>query len=385
MKILIMGNPKSIFMKSYVEYITANSGYEVYLSCPDRLGEDDKNFYKQNDVHLINLFSGLTLPGPFSKASTFFNFIVSLKRLTAGKEFDCLHIHSLTNSSLLQYASKYINRMFKNIIVTFWGSDILDISEKTAKSNAKILDVSRYIVLSTEEMRKKFRGYYGKKYDKKIISCLFGNAVISKYLSLKNENKDVRLSSDVFIEKHQIPKDKLIISVGYNSSKRQQHIKALTALASLPAETLKNIYCILQMSYGSGDEKYMNEITTFMKKKGIDGKILKSWLSAEETLEFKSIVDIFIHAQTTDALSASIIEYIYMGCTVFTPSWIKYAEWEKLGLEYITFDNFEDLADKLKKQLSNYLRKRPCREVQKIIENNFSWQNQVVCWRALYK
>ena len=77
--------------------------------------------------------------------------------------------------------------------------------------------------------------------------------------------------------------------------------------------------------------------------------LLKEMMPLEDVAKLRSATDIMIHGQTTDALSGSIREAVFAGAVLINPEWIKYREFERLGIEYIEYSSFDELSDVLEK------------------------------------
>lgn len=391
MKILLWGNPKSIYIKHYVKYVLHDELSKIYLTCNEKLDYESKKFYQAHNVNLINLFLKRGFLKNIPKLATFTSLLINLGEYTRNGRFDYIHIHFVGNNSLMRYISPFLKRYCKKVILTFWGSDILDINKKQADLLVGVLNLSEKIVLSTAMMKKQFRAYYGQKYDHKIIQCFFGNTLISRVVELKQNNRQINdsissLENEIISMDSSflpLPKDKYIISIGYSGSSRQQHKLVLEEIKDLPENIKKNIYCVIQMSYGNIGQKYQADIFSLMQNYEIKGNIITKWLSPEETLYFKLQVDLFIHAQISDALSASVLEYLYLDRLVFNPSWIKYVEWEELGCKYIEYDSFAELPQLITEAMQGRFNNIN-NDVQSIIEERFSWQHLSNCWQSLY-
>lgn len=80
-------------------------------------------------------------------------------------------------------------------------------------------------------------------------------------------------------------------------------------------------------------------------KSGIDYVIVDQMLPLESIGKLRVATDIFVHAQTTDALSGTIRECIFSEAILINPIWIRYQEYEKLGVDYIEYEQFDLLPE----------------------------------------
>src|SRR5690606_18842071 len=86
------------------------------------------------------------------------------------------------------------------------------------------------------------------------------------------------MSSNTARQKFGLPEDRVIITVGYNSSKNQQHEKLVTALQHtvLPPNHL----LLFPMAYG-GSKKYIATIEKLLQESKLTFKILEEYFNEE--------------------------------------------------------------------------------------------------------
>ncbi|MDD7513310.1 MAG: glycosyltransferase [Clostridiales bacterium] len=373
--LLILGNPTSIYIKQYIINVLYEKELDVYLGGNYDLSEEDKVFFSKFDVRYINLFKIEGIYKYLSKAGILLGYVQNLKNIKNGK-FDYVHIHYIGNHRLMGYVYKIYKKIANKLILTFWGSDILDINQKKAGYIKGLLKQSDTIVIPTIQMQTAFKKYFGDEFNCKIKPCLFGNPVVQTYMDIKS---DVDIIEQFIPIK--LPDNKKVIAVGYNGSPRQNHFKILEILNSLPYEMKDNIFVLVQAGYG-GTTDYKNDLKKYIDKMSIDGAVLEKFIDVKETIALKNRVDIFIHGQMTDALSSSVLEYILMGSFVLNPRWIQYDEWKALGIKYIEYDNFLDIRNIIINILENKVTKYHNEE---IIEKNFSWEARKAEWQSLYE
>ncbi|MBS6798855.1 MAG: hypothetical protein KH297_03155 [Firmicutes bacterium] len=372
MKILIIGSPDSVYIKYYIIKVLLPIKMEVYLSFKKGISTKDKEFYERYGVTLVGLYEKNGVYGKIPKLSTLLCYIRNLKKYTFDGDIDFIQIHYIGNSKLMKHSYKFLRKYTRCLISTFWGSDILDIDYKRAKQIEGLIDVSDKIVLSTSAMRDKFREYYGEKYDDKIESYLFGNQIIEK--SLESKNKDRKKKK----------RDKFIVSIGYNGAERQQHLKVLEQMNSLPYDIKNKIHIVIQMSYGVTDLSYKDRINYSFSKYSLSGEIIEKYLDINDTIILRENVDLFINSQTTDALSSSVLEYIYFGAEVLNPEWINYKEWKDMGITYNEYNSFSDLNKYIIKFINGEIHTDHHKNAN-IIKQNFTWKYNAPHWQRLYK
>lgn len=374
-KILLIGSASSIYMKQYIENVLLPLEMDIILISTSEIFDEEYTYYASRNIFVTYLFKKNKSVHHIKKLGNILAARYNLKNINKMVgEFDYVHFHYIGNQKLIKYLISIYKKMCKKIIVTFWGSDILNIDRNIAKRINPLLEVSDTIVLSTDSMINAFKSYFGDIYNNKITSILFGNPMIEFIL---NNNGSVEK------EKRKFSEDKINISIGYNGSKRQNHIDIIESIGRLDKDLRKKLFIIVQLSYGLNDTHYRNLIINNLKMYDLDFYIIDKFLDMKETLEFKYEVDIFIHGQDSDALSSSVLEYIYTGALVINPVWIDYKEWKELGITYKEYNDFYELTDILK---NNIQKKNITENIsnKNIIEKIFSWKYQSNNWQKLY-
>lgn len=372
MKILIIGSPESIYIKYYIKNVLVPLNLNILLSCSKELRYEDKMFYDEYNVRLVNLYEKRGILGKLPKISTLISYIKNLKKYTSNGNIEFIQLHYVGNPQLMKFSYKFLKKYTKRLISTFWGSDILDIDDKRARQIEGLMTVSDKIVLSTAAMKEKFQEYYGNKYDHKIVSYLFGNQIIERSLEVGNKER-----------KKKNP-DKYNVAIGYNGSKRQQHLKVIEELSMLPKDVKRKLNIIVQMSYSMPNTEYKDSIKYSIYKADLCGYIIEKYLNIDETIQLRKNIDIFINSQTTDALSSSVLEYIYFGAEVLNPKWINYKEWESMGISYNKYESFSELNNLIIKIIQGGIHTDHVKNAS-IIEKNFTWKNNAPKWQNLYK
>ena len=371
-KILILGDWESIWLKKYVENV---------------LNEDQRKIVIINDKYSISAFDVkseiVCLP---SKKSTLLSnprlrFLVYLletrRAVKKYGRFDFVHVHYVNRGKLL--ALRYLKKYSPKIISTFWGSDLLRKDNKELLTYEKYIEMSDNVTLASKELLKKFESVYGQKYAKKVLPIRFGISALSKVnYGLINRDK--------CREEWEIPNDKKIISIGYNGSEGQNHIPVINAIKRLPADIRKKIFLIFPLTYGLKPE-YLLELEQSLKDIECGYKIFTEFMDDTETMKLRTVTDLFIHAQRTDALSASVQEYLFAKKLLLNPSWIEYQEFKKMGIYYWEYHEFDELPKLLKKYVAFGLQedqKMRLKGNQELIAAYSSWESSSEEWKKLY-
>lgn len=371
-KVLVVGNSNSIWIKEYVSKVHKKLGNEVFLTVFDKPNERYAEEYKIHDIKMINLFDSKILPSKIYKALKLIKVALTENRI---KKFDVIDIQSPPHSFQAKVLTLLCRLINTRTIVTFWGSDLMRISKNDSNKVKGILDNSEKINLATKALKDKFREYYGNAYDHKITGAVFGSLAfddIDKYVEDKKNAK----------ERFGLNPNKITVAVGYNGNKEQQHVLAIDALSKLNDYEKSKIELILHLGYGLPVD-YLSEIKQAVNNSSISCKILLEMYDLETIGKLRAATDIMIHAQTTDALSGTIRECIYAGAVLINPIWIKYKEFDNLGIDYIQYNSFNKLTDTMRSFLDGKL-KINTEKNRAIMYNNFSWNGTIEKWMEMF-
>ena len=401
MHILLAASADSQWTKKYIENVLLPEGHKVTVLSTQN--SKFTKFYHENDiqVHTISLNTTKKLSHvlPLNSKKNIRCTYDTVKRLFPNwlKKFvhgmlcqkavarsakhiptyDALHIHYVTTGLENLYAP-LLEGFRGKVVLTYWGSDLL--RNTTQVCNEGLLKKASAIVFVTEGLKEYFHSIYGSKYDAKTHVIDFGVSVYDVLDSIaQNEHEENR-------QLFSIPKTKISIMVGYNASPGQQHLEIINALDKLPEITKSNIHVLLQYSYNyTQDESYYKQISQRLKALSFSWSIIDEYLNDEDTAKLRDSVDIFIHAQITDALSASMLEYLYAGTIVLNASWLKYYELETRGIQYLQFDSFEQLSSIVEGLISNQnFDKRNIKVNRTTLRALNSWTAVKAKWLNLY-
>lgn len=371
-KVFILGGAASIWIKEYIKNIHYKEGNEVWIALFEKPPAAYFEEYEKMGVHILDLSEKTGTAGNFYKTAGLIQFALKHRKCF----FDHIEIHcppSSRQADIFAVAAKII--AVKTIVV-FWGSDILRINDSQARQIKKIVDIADQINLSTGEMRKAFRHFFGNKYDTKISSANFGSLAFEEIRKAKEGKSKNKLKGGFGLDP-----DRISVAVGYNGSQKQQHLKVIQALGRMDESSKNRIELMLHVP--DCTFSYMDELRAALTASGISYIIMDEMISLERIAELRCAMDIFIHAQVTDALSSTIREYIYAGTDLINPVWIRYDEFDRLGIEYCRYDDFDMLEECLKKLIDGEIRIDSERNSE-IIYRNYSWDTVRNEWLDIY-
>ena len=158
----------------------------------------------------------------------------------------------------------------------------------------------------------------------------------------------------------------------------------IQSLDSCNDEVKKSIFIIVPLSYGCPNEEYKNQIIQTLKDTGIPFYIFDKFIDKDSIGEFRLTADIFLYGQTTDAISASMIEYFAAGCTVIKPEWLIYSELTDNGIIMIEYKDFNSLTGIFENVILQKLYKNKNENNSSIIYSLKSWDSLKNQWLDMY-
>ena len=383
MNILILGDSNSTFIRDFCKYVLKRDDNVCIISYTNtkKFSEiyqemDIKEIYirpyiENCPIHLSNIFSVL-----IKKKK-------EIKKILPFKGIDVIHIHYVEPSLLVYLFLIWISA--KKRILTFWGSDILRISGYNKKLLRPFLSMASSISFMIPAQYNAFCDVYGNCL-KKVHIVDMGNEIFDLF-------NDVRMkcSRDDCKKYFGMATDKITIHVGYNKSIEQQHLKLVEQLCLLPKMICSKIQIVFPWAYGGDanlEREYTYQLEQLLKKKEMDYMFVNEFLVGEKLAMFRRSCNIFLYAQTTDAMSASSIEYVYAGSLFICPSWL----WDNYSLingvseQCICYTDFNELSSTLSEIISNenHVYSNDNNELCKIIYRNISWKYLASKWRELY-
>ena len=373
MRDVIVGNASTIWIREYIRNIHLPLGNEITVVTLDDVPAEIVSEYKECGVRLVEV-RGSGRIGKLSKMAGLIRFFKKRQNVAA---VDCIEIHYPPHSAQSSLLAKLIRGVEAKKIITFWGSDILRINENDSVKLEKLVAEADKINIATVEMRRKFKAFYGDKYDWKFADAKFGSLAYTCIKELKTEYTKAECKRKIGLD------EKLItVAVGYNAKKSHQHLKALEALSGLCPESKSRIQLMIHLD-NVADTEYVKSIENAAEQSGIRTVFIKGMLKLEDVAVLRAATDIFLHTQISDALSGSIRECIYAESILINPSWIKYREYDEAGVEYVEFSEFDEIPDIIENILTGKITVDTNRNAE-LVYGLYSWDAVRKDWEELF-
>jgi len=373
-KVFIIGNSNSIWTREYVRNIHADGKNKIFITAYDPLTEGSALDYKEMGVTVVNLFSKNRILNKVSKTFKLAKFcLMDCKKYG----IDYVDIQSPPHSIQATFLYYFLKNVKADIIIEFWGSDIMRVSSEGAKRMHPLFSIANYFNVSTKEIKDSFKAHYGDEFDLRFVAAKFGSLAFGEIKKLKAKD-DKKMCKARF----GLDENKLTVAIGHNGNIEQQHVAVLNELKTLREDLKEKIELMIHLGYGvpSG---YAGEVKKAAVECGISHVILEELYDLKKIAKLRVATDVIIHAQTTDALSGTIRECLYAGGVLLNPSWISYEDFDRLGIEYLKYNNFSEITYYLEKWMNQEIQ-IDAKHNMKALEEFFSWDAVKKDWMMIF-
>ena len=366
MKILVLGNSSSRWQKEFIRNVLLPLEHEVYVFAA-RGNDPFEALYKEHGIKYVvpKPVSDFIMRIPKVRAEVMLRHQVAVLQNNA--PYDVI-ISMFVSSSELRCA-RLLSGGTATVLAYFCGSDILRVEGYKLKLLKKELRKVDRVCFASEQVRD---GYTKKIGENNNAVVHLGISVFDWIDKIKNNSRDAKKELG-------IPSNATTICIGYNANEAHQHIKVIRQIELLPEDMKKRIFLLLPMTYGRQQE-YVDQVKRCLAKSNIQHLVLEAFMDDEQMAQLHCATDIFINAQRTDGLSASVLESAYAGAKLINASWLDYPEFSDWKLSYKAFSGFEDLPDVLNEVLSRETIDNQYNH--DILKNKMSWESTRESWKA---
>lgn len=364
-KVLVVGNGKHYFnQKLYTKL--KNAGIEVDFFSYLNLNSDDISTYKKTQI--VNIFD--------KKIPHIFNFRGGkgfyadqylkreLKQVINNNDYEIIHLQGATLWGL-----SAIQKSSAKKILSVWGSDIYRVNSIKLLLLKKLVKKINTITFSSSNTRNYFNANIYSHNDCRLVR--FGLDLIEV---IKEEKFSFKKN-----------KDKVVVTIGYNRDKAQQHLAVLKSLQTLPESITSKIEIIIPFTYGTVDLAYKKTLIDVLDQMGVQYSFVDNFLSEKNLALIRLNTDIMVQVQITDQFSGSMQEHLYAGNIIITGTWLEYSDLVNQGAVYEKINDIEEIATKTEEVISNLDKyKQLCKGNSEVIRAISSWDNNLSKWENLY-
>jgi hypothetical protein len=316
-------------------------GYKVDIYDPNQ-----KLLYKLKEKETIsyNIF-----PKAFFKNKLYIllNLLCLIRFVLKNKnKYDIVQINYIRDEYLL--IPRIIKNMGKSLVLFLFGDDIND--RNFFKNNfKKIYNLASEIIVTNVDFGNHANEMVGLDIVKsKLNIMMLPQDHFKFYRNFTYENK---IDSK---KKLNFPTDKIILTIGTNSTPNEQHEKIFEELKNIENKELYHFVLNISNRFNTitdREEFLKNEFKKHFRDTSYT--INQNFLSFEEVATIRHATDIFINLRRIDQLAASMLESNIAYSHVITGSWLPYNDYiQSVNVEIIdTFKelkvNIEDLSARL--------------------------------------
>jgi glycosyltransferase involved in cell wall biosynthesis len=274
--------------------------------------------------------------------------------------------------SIWAFFSKKMRKKCERLNLFIGGSDYYRASPGKLEFKRRLIEVADIIGIETETVRDDFIHTYPEAKDK-IAMLRYGLEYIEK--------EEYMPPLDERFCHWGIPEGKMVFTCAHNAVRAQRHIEMIRALNKMPDSILDKSFFVFPMTYGDSNGSYIDEVEKELEQTNLNYKIYREYMDSSEFADLISLSDLYIHVQTTDTLSTTMLEELYKGAVAVMGSWFPYDALEQRGIFYVKVDSIDELTETVTDVVEHYAEyKEKCANNRKIIHEMSSWDNMSKEW-----
>lgn len=295
--------------------------------------------------------------------------------------FDIVNIHYLSPGYLKQI--KYV-QPHQKLALSFWGSDLFqETGKKTYEIQLDALNQANAISLHTPEMEQIFLSKFGRHLKRKIHRTIFGchQDRFDQIARLQQTPQKIT----AFREKYGIPRDKLVIQLGYSGGAGHYHLEIIDSLMRCSEQLKNKIFLLVPTTYNNQDVEYFEKLKTTLENSIFDTAHLTAYLSDEDVLMLPIVSDVHINVRDADALNNAMMEALYSGNLLITGAWLPYGILKRRQIVFEEVESITEIGTIIKNYCDHSNEIYQLTKNPELTKEAFSMQNHIVNWGNMYK
>jgi len=382
MKLLLIGDPDSPFIREYVGHVAGRAPFmAVDLLNPHGTPGAAAARATEPGARVIEAGAAPRGEAGLGAKVQLARRILRLRRAVRGLgQYDVCHVHFAM--PIVGFLVGALRRRCGRIVCTVWGSEFYRRAERSLLMDAmqrRLYRCARAITFANDRTRDDFLRAYGGRYAAKTSIVRFGLGVLDGLDGIRNQSKAACKQS------FGLAPESLVIACGYNASPNQQHLAIIESLARVRDDLPRTAVVVLPLGY-SGDAGYKASVAAAMARSGLPHRILDGFLRGEAIARFRKATDILVQVQRTDQLSGSMQEHLYARNVVITGAWLPYEPFYSRGVFMLTVPDVSSVGAAVLRAWREYeeLEQR-CAGNPGAIREMSSWERNIDSWLALYR
>lgn len=374
-RLLLIGDPNSLYVQNYAQHIRAHFGGELVMD----LFATQLPGRARNNMPYSNIYGMQNLSKIYIKYQKFFRPLILNKFLKKKRGwYDVVHVlYCIQDLMLMRHTLRSAS---PHIVLTVFGSDFYRLSEWRRRWFGPVYRSADFVTSNNSRALEEIGVVYALT-PKQLRMCRFG------FNALDTLNTFKEIPRHASRAKLQLPEDKVVICIGYNYDPIQQHLAILKSIESEPSlkANQENLFFLIPMTYGT-DALYKEQLTEALGRFPFQYATIEHFLSEEENAHLRKAPDIMIQLQKSDSLSASTQEHMFAGNVVITGSWLPYDDMREAGIYFLTVNTPEEIGKALVSCIENLPEEqRRGRNNPELIFEMSSWEANLSSWLDLYK
>ena len=376
-RMLVIADSDSFWTKRFLERVALPAGYEIVVfPIWGHQGKYD-DFYSERHITVYQDQHKLPVIRRIPRVRMWARIWANAQSLAQLGPFDVVHNHYISQRDLA-LGSLVARKCGARWIATIWGSDFLRASETEKKRMAPLLSRCDYVHTVTSAISEQVVRYCGEAIRPKLVLADFGQ---DSY-RLMDDLRKTMTKADCK-RSYGIDPDTFALCVGYSASTAQQQLKVLDSMKAMPEAVLKKITIVLQQTYCVDDPEYLRKTHEAAALLPCHTVIMTEFMNDEQCARLRLASDAFILAITTDALSSTMLDYLYAGTCVMAGSWLDYPPLDAWGIQLHRFDSFDQLPAMIGQAVDGRLTGLSA-EKRAIFPAEGSWESLLPKWLQMY-
>ena len=295
------------------------------------------------------------------------------------QKYDYIHMHMAW--SFCYYIRNKIKYKSKKSILTIWGSDFYRANKKFKNRLFHLYKKLDKITFTNSQTLNDFSNFYNLN-NHNLSVVRFG----LEPLEFLNETIKNKKESREYLG---LKMNKIIVTIGYNATPEQQHIKILERICNSKHKEYFRDKClfVLPLTYAKriNYHKYKEVIESLLNRNTMDYILYEEFLSNKQIAHLRNASDIMIQLQISDQFSGSMQEYLYAQNLVITGDWLPYKDFDNEGIYYKKIDTINKVDKMLYFLIDNFKNEHKRVKVNKeIIYRLSSWDANIKFWNQLF-
>ena len=227
------------------------------------------------------------------------------------------------------------------LICSFWGSDLLRTSgPETFVQVHRGLRRADAITTQSPELREIILSTYGRDLAPRVHCCRFpANPSLFLEIEALTQSSDARLAARRHLD---LPGDAQIVVVGHNGSPANRQPDAIRGIAQAPPVTRQKYHLVFPFTY-AGNAAGATSIREVCSHFGFAHSIIEGRLDTRSLAALRVAADVFLQVPESDALSNTVLEYLFAGAKVVSGAWLPYGPFRRAGLPLVEVDSYSAL------------------------------------------